>query len=48
MSLASDSLRRLVPVRPWMTQVDRGTIRADAMAGLTGATIVLPQGIALR
>jgi hypothetical protein len=29
-----------------MTQVDRGTIRADAMTGLTGATIVLPQGIA--
>lgn len=46
MSLASDSLRRLVPVRPWMTRVDRCTVRADAMAGLTGATIVLPQGIA--
>jgi len=26
--------------------VDRGTLRADAMAGLTGAVIVLPQGVA--
>ncbi|AHD03571.1 SulP family inorganic anion transporter [Leisingera methylohalidivorans] len=46
MSAATEILGRLVPVRPWMTAVDGQSLRADAMAGLTGATIVLPQGIA--
>lgn len=31
---------------PWVRTVDRGTLRADAQAGLLGALIVLPQGIA--
>ena len=31
---------------PWVFEVDRGTLRADAQAGLVGAVIVLPQGIA--
>lgn len=30
----------------WWPNVDRGTLRADLMAGLTGAIIVLPQGVA--
>lgn len=31
---------------PWVREVDRATLRADAQAGLLGALIVLPQGIA--
>ena len=34
------------PFLRWFTSVDKGSIRADIMAGLTGAVIVLPQGIA--
>lgn len=30
----------------WWPNVNRGTLRADLMAGLTGAIIVLPQGVA--
>ncbi len=31
---------------PWITLVSPGTMRADALAGLTGAAIVLPQAVA--
>ena len=31
---------------PWVGELDRGAVRADAHAGLVGALIVLPQGIA--
>lgn len=31
---------------PWVGEVDRGTLRADGMAALVGALVVLPQGIA--
>jgi SulP family sulfate permease len=31
---------------PWVHELDRATLRADAMAGLLGAVLVLPQGIA--
>ena len=31
---------------PWVRQVNRGTLRADLLAGLLGAALVLPQGIA--
>lgn len=31
---------------PWVREVDAGTLRADALAGLLGAVLVLPQGIA--
>lgn len=31
---------------PWVREVDRGTLRADALAGLLGAVLVLPQAIA--
>lgn len=37
---------RLNPIRPWFRQITLGSIRADAFAGLTNATIVLPQGVA--
>ena len=34
------------PFLRWFPSVDKDSIRADIMAGLTGAVIVLPQGIA--
>jgi len=32
--------------RPWFSRIDRGSLRADAVAGFTNAVIVLPQGVA--
>lgn len=40
---ASRSLSRLFP---WWPEVGAATLRADALAGLLGAVLVLPQGIA--
>ena len=37
---------RFLPFLRWLPHVDRGTLRIDFMAGLTGAVIVLPQGVA--
>ncbi|MFO0254147.1 MAG: SulP family inorganic anion transporter [Betaproteobacteria bacterium] len=37
---------RLLPFLSWWPRVNRDTLRADAMAGLTGAVVVLPQGVA--
>jgi len=37
---------KIFPFLSWWPRVDRATLRADAMAGLTGAVIVLPQGVA--
>ncbi|MBF0186477.1 MAG: SulP family inorganic anion transporter [Magnetococcales bacterium] len=34
------------PFRRWMPRVNRKTLRQDLFAGLTGAVIVLPQGVA--
>ena len=34
------------PAAKWWPQVNRRTLRADFLAGLTGAIIVLPQGVA--
>ena len=39
-------LYHLLPFMQWKHMVDRGSIRADLIAGLTGALIVLPQGVA--
>jgi len=39
-------LVRLLPFLRWWPQVTRHTLRSDAIAGLTGAVIVLPQGVA--
>src|SRR4030042_5486411 len=37
---------RLFPFLRWLPSVNASTSRDDAMAGLTGALIVLPQGVA--
>lgn len=37
---------RLFPFLKWWPMVSRRTVRADALAGLTGAMVVLPQGVA--
>jgi SulP family sulfate permease len=39
-------LYRLFPFLRWWPMVNQETLRADALAGLTGALIVLPQGVA--
>jgi SulP family sulfate permease len=38
--------RRFLPFLAWWPEVNRQTLRADALAGLTGAIVVLPQGVA--
>lgn len=38
-------LRRL-PFLVWLPYVNRDTVRSDAMAGITGAVMALPQGVA--
>ena len=42
----SKPLRRLSPIRPWFKDITTATLRDDALAGLTNAAIVLPQGVA--
>jgi sulfate permease, SulP family len=37
---------RLLPFLGWRKQINRATLRADLVAGLIGALIVLPQGVA--
>lgn len=37
---------RVLPFLGWMRRLDRDAVRADAIAGLIGAMIVLPQGVA--
>ncbi len=39
-------LTRFMPFLRWWPMVNRSTLRADFIAGLTGAVIVLPQGVA--
>jgi sulfate permease, SulP family len=38
--------QRFLPFLRWGRNMDRSSVRADAIAGLTGAAIVLPQGVA--
>lgn len=38
--------RLRLPMPGWLDNCDRGSLRADAIAGLTGASIVLPQAVA--
>lgn len=45
-SAESALLPRLFPFLRWWPRVDRTTLRADLIAGLIGAIIVLPQGVA--
>lgn len=37
---------RILPFLTWWRMVNKDTLKADLMAGLTGAVIVLPQGVA--
>lgn len=37
---------RFLPFLQWMQRLDRQSFRADLIAGITGAIIVLPQGVA--
>jgi SulP family sulfate permease len=37
---------RVLALLDWWPRVDRGSLRGDLVAGLTGALIVLPQGVA--
>ena len=39
-------LLHLFPFLRWASRVNRGTLKADLLAGLTGAVVVLPQGVA--
>ena len=40
------TLQRFLPFLRWGRNMTKTTLRADAIAGLTGAAIVLPQGVA--
>src|SRR5512147_1194676 len=39
-------VRRLSPFLLWWPRVNRQSLRGDLVAGLTGAVVVLPQGVA--
>lgn len=39
-------LLTLFPFLRWRNRINRGTLKADFLAGLTGAVVVLPQGVA--
>ena len=39
-------LLRLLPFLRWWPRVNRGSLRADGLAGLTGGLILVPQGVA--
>ncbi len=45
-SVAPPWLLMLFPFLRWWRRVDRGTLKVDFLAGLTGAVVVLPQGVA--
>ena len=40
------NIRKLLPFLSWFRLVNRHSLRQDALAGFTGAVIVLPQGVA--
>jgi SulP family sulfate permease len=44
--MSAETLQIFFPFLKWARHVTKDTIRADLMAGLTGAVIVLPQGVA--
>ena len=46
MKIPAIKWHRLLPFLNWWPLVSRDTLRADLFAGLTGAVIVLPQGVA--
>ena len=40
------AMRRLLPFLLWWPRVNRSSLRDDLVAALTGAIVVLPQGVA--
>ena len=46
MSTRSDPLTRLFPFLVWWPLLNGKNVRSDLIAGLTGAVVVLPQGVA--
>lgn len=44
--IVENILPKFFPFLSWWPEVNRTTLRADFLAGLTGAVIVLPQGVA--
>ncbi len=44
--VASKSLQQFLPFLQWLPGVTKQSVKADFIAGLTGAIIVLPQGVA--
>jgi SulP family sulfate permease len=46
MSTRSDTLTRFFPFLVWWPLLSRQTVKGDLTAGLTGAIVVLPQGVA--
>ena len=46
MSSTEPWLRKLLPMRHWWPMVNARSLRADAMAGLTGTIILVPQAVA--
>jgi sulfate permease, SulP family len=46
MSTRSDPLTRLFPFLVWWPLLNRKNVKSDVIAGLTGAVVVLPQGVA--
>ncbi|MGD8430011.1 MAG: SulP family inorganic anion transporter, partial [Ectothiorhodospiraceae bacterium] len=40
------TLERFLPFTHWLRRSDRHSVRADAVAGVTGAVLALPQGVA--
>ncbi len=44
--MAPQRIKRFFPFLAWWPEVDRRTLRADTIAALIGALVVLPQGVA--
>jgi SulP family sulfate permease len=44
--MTDNRIKRFFPFMAWLPLIDRGALRADLLAGLTGAVLVLPQGVA--
>ena len=46
MALSEPWFHKFLPMLRWWPMVDRGTLRADLIAGLTGTIILVPQAVA--
>jgi SulP family sulfate permease len=44
--ISTAALRRLLPFLSWLPLVNRNSFKADLIAAITGAIVVLPQGVA--